>query len=79
MNLGNYITKFIVPKNLLIEGLHSVKIFSGIHDLRICAPKEGVNVNISIVETGIFRRKHFSDEYRGLVTLPVRILTEKII
>jgi lipopolysaccharide transport system ATP-binding protein len=79
MNLGDYVTKFIIPMNLLTEGLHSVKIFSGIHDLRICAPKEGLNLNISVVETGIYRRKHFSDEYRGLVTLPVGILTEKII
>ncbi|MFM2264688.1 MAG: hypothetical protein RLZ77_104 [Bacteroidota bacterium] len=78
MNLGNYITKFIVPMNLLIEGLHSVKIFSTIHDLRICAPKEGLNLNISVVETGLYRRKHFSEEYRGLVTLPVRIFTKKL-
>jgi len=76
MNPGEYITEFVFPPNLLIEGMHKIKVLSGLHDIRMCEPRDGININISIIETGLLRRKQFPEEYRGLITLPVQVVTK---
>lgn len=76
MEQGTYITTFSLPADLMIEGIHVIKIFAGLHDVRVCKPTSGIRIKLNIIETGMLRRKHFPDEYRGLVTLPVSAETK---
>ena len=78
LNARNYVTNFKICKDLLIEGIYKIKVFSGIHGIRICEPKMGIILEFSVIESGLIRRKRFPEEYKGLVTLPIKTKTIKI-
>ena len=71
INCGVYTTNFFVPPNLLVEGEYCLKIFAGIHGIRMCEPKEGIILYFNVIETGIIKRKRFPEEFRGIVVLPI--------
>ena len=74
---GKYETTFKIPANILIDGNYKVIIKSGIHNVRMCLPKEGIILDLAIVETGIIKRKRFSQSDKGVVVLPVKSSTKK--
>lgn len=78
MEPGDYITNFTIPKDLLIEGQYTIKIFSGLHDVRMCKPQSGIYVKLNVLETGVIRRKIFPEEFRGLITLPITASTSRL-
>ncbi len=78
VNQGNYQTIFTIPANLLIDGSYKIKITSGIHNVRMCKPIEGITLNINIVETGFIKRKRFGQNDKGFVTLPIKVSTVEI-
>ncbi len=75
---GDFQTIFTIPANLLIDGSYKLKITSGIHNVRMCKPIEGITLNINIVETGFIKRKRFTQNDKGLVTLPVKVSNQEI-
>ena len=75
---GIYQTTFTIPTNLLIDGSYTIKITSGIHNVRMCKPIDGITLNINVVETGFVKRKRFAQNDKGLVTLPMEVSTIEI-
>ncbi|MCX6210383.1 MAG: ABC transporter ATP-binding protein [Bacteroidetes bacterium] len=75
ISIGTYQTTFTIPHNLLIDGTYKVVITSGIHNVRMCKPTEGISFTLNLVETGSLKRKRFTQNDRGLVTLPISITT----
>lgn len=74
---GEYVTTFTIPANLLIEGSYKITITSGVHNVRMCKPIEGISFSLSIIETGMIKRKRFNPIDRGLITLPFLVNTIK--
>lgn len=72
---GRYLSTFTIPANLLIDGNYRITITSGIHNIRMCKPIEGISFTLNVVETGMIKRKRFNQNDRGLVTLPVSVNT----
>ena len=79
LDTGNYLTSFNFGKNLLIEGSYKIKIFAGIHGVKMCEPINGINIDFNVIESGNIRRKRFKTEYRGLVILPINVTTKLLI
>ena len=77
LNQGEYLTEFIIPEGILLEGEYFIKVYSGIHDIRMCKPVEGIIFKINVVETNLIKRAHFPYEYKGLISLPIISNTEK--
>lgn len=75
---GFYKTIFTIPANILIDGTYKIKITSGIHNVRMCKPIEGITLNLNVVETGFIKRKRFAQNDKGLVTLPTQVSTIEI-
>jgi lipopolysaccharide transport system ATP-binding protein len=75
---GKYRTEFVLPSGILIEGQYYIKIFSGIHDLKMCEPIDGLTFKIDVIETNELKRSNFPDPYRGLITLPIFTKTTKV-
>jgi len=76
---GNYVTTFTIPENVLIDGTYTLKIKSGIHNVRMCKPLDGIILQLNIVETGFIKRKRFPPNDKGLITLPINITTQNIL
>jgi lipopolysaccharide transport system ATP-binding protein len=76
---GNYVTTFTIPENVLIDGTYTLKITSGIHNVRMCKPANGIILQLNIVETGFIKRKRFPPNDKGLITLPIHITTQNIV
>ena len=76
LDAGSYETSFVIPPNLLIEGIYKINITSGIHNVRMCLPKGGITLDIFIIESGIYKRKRFKPENRGLLTLPLAVINQ---
>ena len=75
---GVYKTIFTIAANLLINGNYKIKITSGIHNVRMCKPMDGITLNLNVVETGFVKRKRFAQNDKGLVTLPIQVSTVEI-
>jgi lipopolysaccharide transport system ATP-binding protein len=75
---NSFRTTFTIPANLLIDGTYKITLTSGIHNVRMCKPIEGISFVLNIVETGMIKRKRFNQNDKGLVTLPIAISTSKI-
>lgn len=68
---GQYISILRIPKNILIEGEYSLRLMSGLHNVRVMNPTAGLPIKLNVVETGTIKRKHFDDSFKGILTLPV--------
>jgi lipopolysaccharide transport system ATP-binding protein len=75
---GQYISIVDIPDNLFIDGTYYIKIFAGIHGLRMFSPKEGIVKKIDIIETGKFFRKRFKKSFSGMITLPITWSTSNL-
>lgn len=72
---GFYQTIFTIPANILIDGTYKIKITSGIHNVRMCKPIDGITLNLNVIETGLLKRKRFAQNDKGLITLPIQVST----
>ena len=75
MKAGIYTSVLHIPENLLIEGEYTITIFAGIHGIRVLNPVNGIPLTVSVMETGIIRRRRFEEDFKGLVTLPLNWVT----
>lgn len=71
MEAGILNSVFIIPKDLLLDGMYKVIFYAGIHDVRMLKPEGGIIFNIKLIETGTFKRKRFGSE-KGILTLPLK-------
>jgi lipopolysaccharide transport system ATP-binding protein len=79
VEVGDYVTTFHIPENILIDGTYTLKIKAGIHNVRMCKPENGIILQLHIVETGVIKRKRFPPNDKGLITLPVKITSQHIV
>jgi lipopolysaccharide transport system ATP-binding protein len=62
MNPGTYVSKVIIPKNLLAPITYDLKILFGIHNIRMLPPIEGINIKLTVTQTGIYNNA-YSGQY----------------
>lgn len=70
MNSGYYKANITFPPDLLIEGKYTLKILATLHNIRMIKPVSGIPVYFDVFQTGAISRKQFSDDFKGLITLP---------
>jgi lipopolysaccharide transport system ATP-binding protein len=68
---GQYKSSVIIPADIFIEGRYVMEIHGTVHGERILNPKDGINFDIDVYETGKVYRKHWDESFRGLITLPL--------
>lgn len=62
---GPYISKALIPANLL-GPMNYVLIFrAGIHNVRSCFPAEGIRVNLTVENIGKYNRAYIGDTFRA--------------
>ncbi len=75
---GKYVSKAIIPANLLGPLKYVLQIRAGIHNVRSCLPPSGIPIPIHVVMTGQYNRGYLNDTFRGKLGLSLDWNTERV-
>jgi lipopolysaccharide transport system ATP-binding protein len=74
---GCYVSKAVIPADLLAPIPYALKINAGIFNVRMCIPGSGINIPILVEATGRHNRAYVSDTHRGKLALVIPWSTRK--
>lgn len=66
---GNYVSKAILPQDLLGPATYLLKIQAGIYNIRNCLPESGISIPLKVEKTGNYNRAYLNDTFRGKLAL----------
>lgn len=68
---GNYVSRAVVPANVLGPVHYELRVHAGIYNVRMCTPGEGVRVPLEVEATGHVNRAYATDTFRGKLALSI--------
>jgi len=68
---GDYISKAIIPPDLLAPIQYIIHISAGIYNLRMCIPYPGIQIPIMVEATGNYNRAYLGDTFRGKLAIVI--------
>jgi lipopolysaccharide transport system ATP-binding protein len=68
---GIYVSKAVIPENLLAPVQYELRVQAGIHNVRMCTPPFGLSIPITIKPTGKYNRAYPGDTQRGKLALVI--------
>lgn len=74
---GTYKSTVTIPADIFIEGRYTIGVYGTVHGVRIINPTDGINMPVSVYETGRIYRKHWDEAFRGLITMPLKWETKQ--
>jgi len=74
---GNFLSKIVIPRNLLVEGNYRFVIKASNMYERMIEPKEGISFNVVVEEAGRFVRKIYNT-HKGMVTIDASWNTNRL-
>lgn len=73
---GDYISKAIIPANLLAPIDYELRIYATVFNIRMCPPERGISIPIKVEATGRSNRAYLGDPIRGKLTPPITWTTQ---
>lgn len=77
MEPGYYVSRGIIPANLLGPVRYELRIQSGIFNVRSCLPGSGISIPLKVEQTGHYNRAYLADTFRGKFALAINWKTER--
>ncbi|MBL7683262.1 MAG: ATP-binding cassette domain-containing protein [Flavipsychrobacter sp.] len=68
---GKYESVVSIPAHLLMEGRYCIKVYATIHGLRNINPTGGIQLFFDVFQTGYINRLTYSEDFKGMFTLPL--------
>lgn len=62
---GTYVSRGIIPANLLSPVMYEIRVLATIFDVRMCIPYPGIRIPIDVERTGIVNRAYLAEPIRG--------------
>jgi lipopolysaccharide transport system ATP-binding protein len=78
MEPGIYLATGVIPKDFLSPVNYTLSVHSTIHNVRPCEPKEGINIPLNVVHTGLYNRQYLTDPVRGKLAPVLEWETKKL-
>jgi lipopolysaccharide transport system ATP-binding protein len=75
---GNYVSKAVIPANLLGPVCYELRIRAGIFNVRSCTPETGIRIPLQIEMTSCYNKAYLSDTFRGKLALAIDWETKRI-
>lgn len=77
MTAGKYVSKALIPANLLGPLSYELRVRAGIFNVRSCLPPSGICIPINVEMTGRYNRAYLGDQFRGRLGLAIYWTTER--
>jgi len=75
MDPGFYVSRAVVPANLLGPVSYEIRIRAGIHNLRSCLPPPGVRLSVKVEDTRSSKQAYVNNPFRGKLAVPIEWTT----
>jgi lipopolysaccharide transport system ATP-binding protein len=70
MGPGRYLSKFTMPRDILAPLTYDLRIWFGIHTIRMLPPGDGINIRINVEQTGNYNRAYNGQYTAGRICIP---------
>jgi len=71
MEPGFYVSRAVIPANLLGPAFYEIRVRAGIFNLRSCLPPRAVRLPVKVENTGRASRAYFNDTFRAKLTAEI--------
>jgi lipopolysaccharide transport system ATP-binding protein len=78
MEPGDYISKAVIPANILGPVQYELRIYATIFNLRNFPPTDGIKIPILVENTGDYNSAYVQDTFRGKLALVIPWTTHKV-
>ena len=78
MEPGEYISKAVIPANILGPVQYELRIYATIFNVRNFPPTDGIKIPILVENTGDYNRAYVQDTFRGKLGLVIPWRTQKV-
>lgn len=78
MKKGRYVSRAVIPGDLLGPRSYRIRIMAGVYNVRSCLPASGITLPIRVENTGRYNRAYLGDTFRGQLALVVDWQTKRI-
>ncbi len=75
---GRYISRAVIPGNLLSPFPYELRIFATLFNVRMCIPGLGLRIPISVERTGLANQAYLGDPIRGKLSPVIPWRTERL-
>ncbi len=65
MQPGHYVSKAVIPADLLSPTKYELAFYATVHNVRWCVPESGIRVSLRVERTGRANRAYLTDPIRG--------------
>lgn len=76
---GMYVTRAVIPMNLLGPIRYTVNVGAGIHNIRSCLPDGVVRTSFDVHHTSSYNRAYAADSFRGRIAPVIRWQTATLV
>jgi lipopolysaccharide transport system ATP-binding protein len=77
MEPGSYVSKAIIPNDLLAPIRYNLRIKSGIHNVRYILPEQGIRIPVNVEQTSAYNRAYAGAPFHGRFALVIKWETRK--
>jgi lipopolysaccharide transport system ATP-binding protein len=71
MQPGRYVSKAVIPADVLAPIAYELRVHVGIFNIRMCTPASGICIQFFVEATGRQNRAYLSDTHRGKLALAI--------
>ncbi len=71
MDSGHYVSRAVIPANLLAPIFYELRVQAGIFNVRMCIPDQGIRIPLYVEATGLYNRAYISDTHRSKLALVI--------
>ncbi len=78
MDPGFYVSRAVIPANLLGPAYYEIRVRAGIFNLRSCLPPRAVRLPVKVENTGRANRAYFNDTFRAKLAVAIDWSTGRV-
>jgi lipopolysaccharide transport system ATP-binding protein len=78
MEPGEYISKAVIPANILGPVRYELRIYATVFNMRYFPPVDGIKIPIEVENTGDYNRAYAQDTFRGKLAFLIPWTTKKV-